>query len=360
MELTNLTRTVSSAEEITGSSHWLQLFADGPAPAAPVATPGATPAAPPAPSATAVATPGATPATPQAQALVGNIPGQQPPAQPAQPAAPPVAEPVFLDFGGRKVPETPETKALFEDWRNQQAALTKAQQDLLRYKQQILQPPAQPQAQPAPQPTATPAPQATPGDALSTLAQMGITPEQFQSGLYGDNPLQMVAQVADAIVQQRLQTVQPVIQRADQFLSQHEVNQRIDAVAAKYQDFNQVLPQMVPLFDQYPELNTMPNGTEVAYHMAKGMTAQPATPAPTMDDLLKDQTVRARFVQDPQIRQTIIQEHLRSVAAGTPPAPVMASPVAAAVPTMPASQPQTLEQAKKNMLARWASMSQQQ
>lgn len=366
METTN--RTLSDAQQVTGTSNWLQTFSSpmGAAAPAPSATPGATSVPTPAPAAPAIATPGAIPSNPNTTPLVGQLPGQS--AAPAQPAPAPAAapapvEPVPLDFGGRKLPDTPDNRALYQDWKNQQAALTRAQQENLRLRQVGAQAPSQPaQPAPAPQPgTPAPAqvPAATANDVLSVLTQRGVTAEQFSASLYGDNPLQAVANVAQAvaqqIVQQQFQQMTPALQRADQFAAQYEVNQRIDAFAAQHQDFNTVLPQISDLFDQYPELNSVPHGLEIAYNMAKGVTAQPAAPAPSVPDLLKDQTVRSQILQDPQIRESIIQEHLRSVANHGPSAPVMAGPVAAGAPTLPASTPSTLKEATSRMLARMAS-----
>lgn len=334
----------SLAAEITGSTNWLQTFSEGaqdPAPASP------------APAVDA-----------------GGAPAVDPTPAPAPQAAP------VLDFGGRKVPETPETRALYEDWRNQQAALTKARQELLTYKatgpvpvQQAPQAPATPE--PAGQP---PMGQAPAGSAMANLMAQ-LSPEQrqeFSAALFGDDPYGaverfVVTPLVQQVQQQMAQVLTPV-QQIQQHLQMQAERQRmtdeVAAIASKYEDFDKHLPTISQMLDQRPELGRLPGGLEFLYHAAKGQTSQAPAPAPapaptptSPQDLLRDPSVRQQLLSDPDIRKQIEQEYLRTVVTGQPAAPpVLGTQPAAMAPTAPAEKPKSLKDAHSQALAYLATM----
>lgn len=414
----------STAAEITGTTHWLQMFSSpfGAPPAAPAAP--VTPAAPAAPSAPAepVSAPSAPApagpdqthpafrggfrlptgpnpllqAAPPAQSAPafeptpvvqppaqvqpqGQTPGQglTPPAQQApvqQPPAAPQAE--HLDFGGRRVPvpaDAAAAQALREahtDWRNQQGALTRAQQHVAELTRRFTAqtPPAgAPGAQPTGQ---APAAQNQPFNVQTAIKEAAskIDAETLQNALY-ENPAQalgnvmeqVLGPVVDGISKQFQSQLQQATEQANSYVQEQRTTEaysgEIETMTSRpelFPDLDGLRPIMGQVIDAYPHLLQGPNPMQTVYLMARGIAgggsaaapSAPASPAPamTLDAVLANQELVGQLMQHPQIRDQIVRSYLEALRSGQPPVTIGAGS-GGVPPATPPTKPTNIREA---------------
>ena len=243
-------------------------------------------------------------------------------APPAAASTPPAAPAELLDFGGRKVPATPETRALYADWQNQQRTLTQTRQELARHRE----------TQTSQQP---PAPAQNP---------QGPSADEFLSRFY-DDPM---AALREAIGQ----TVQPLLQPVEEIRAERHWSQQVEEFSAIRPDFDAMAPAMVEILEQNPYLYEQPRALEIAYGLAKAQAApQPPAPADPAT-LLADQGFRQRLMADESLKNEIIKGYVESLRGSNAAAPVTIGSQPGGTPPMaPPNTPKTLRDGTRAFMA---------
>jgi hypothetical protein len=242
-------------------------------------------------------------------------PAHQPTSSPVSAPSPAPAPQEFLDFGGRKVPATPETRAIYADWQNQQKTLTHAQQEIARLRQ------------------ATPTP-ATPVEDAQKKA------EQFLDRFYDDPE--------GTFEESLMRLIEPMLAPVKQIEAERYWNAQVEEIASKFQDFDHMAPVMAQILEQNPQLYDQPNALEIAYGLAKAQvpttTRDPAT-------LLADPAFRQAVLSDENLKNEIIKGYVAALAGNkTLPVTIGGQP-GGSPPVAPPNAPKTLRESTRALLA---------
>lgn len=345
----------------------LQLFNDGPAPAAPSA-PATDPAATAAPAEPAQepGQPAASPEparqhnslqefliakghfTPEGQPVQASAQppaGQQPtatpapgttpapaavePAQPAQPAQPQLPD----KFQGKSLEEIVRSYQELEKWNTQLAQRhglppdLATQQNIARLASEQAQTIAQLQAQLQQNPGAqqSVAQQSVAQAAEQVMLENSMTPEEFSELMYTDpgKVMQMFTEQAQRAADSRLQAWQQ-----EQVTAQQNYQARVDNYAnqiakasADYPDFRDTMPQIKQYFADHPEIENMPNSVDLAYKAVKGeqFIKNPPPPPQTLEQMLTDDNFKQSLLSNPEIRTAILKGQAEAIRSKQPP-----------------------------------------
>lgn len=100
-------------------------------------------------------------------------------------------------------------------------------------------------------------------------------PEDFLDQFY-DDPVSVIDRRIERIIEQRLEQLNPTLNAVQQFMTEQFYLRKASELAAKYPDFQDMIPAIQELGRKYPQLAQDPNGMELAYQIAKGMHASKA------------------------------------------------------------------------------------
>ncbi len=302
--------------------------------------------------------------------------------EPAAPAAPVAPEP--------SAPATPEWannlpdkfknadggvnyEALANSYLNLEPELTRRSTELAQLRQQMQ---GQPQQQPNPQPAQQPAqaPQGQPEYTPEQLTQIG---EQFLDNILDPSKsLQTLSGLINTAVNQALQQnimpkIAPVLENYEQSQYVNEWNQQISSLAKTNPDIEQLVPVMAQVLDepvigpngqpvttQGPNgpvpvttgdyLATMPNGIQMAYNLAKARQAQNLK---SPEDMLKDNTFWTKAAEHPEIRKMVLTANAKEIYNNNQKVPtVIGSTPAGAPPATPPTKPTNAQEAGRGVL----------
>lgn len=214
-----------------------------------------------------------TPATPEPAAAPEGGGEPQPPAEQ------PPAEPEYLDFGGRKVIATDETRGLHQDFLNQQRYITQLQQ----FQQQA---PVQQQPQ-------TEQPQAP-------SANMQEWNEETWNKFY-ENP----QEVLGSVIQQTINSV--LAEKVDPILEERQWEKSVQEMNEKFHDFGDFTDGIQEVLNANPDLAYREGGLEDAYFRAK---AAAASSQPTPEQLMQNPQFIQSVLQNPEIQQQFLTQYL--------------------------------------------------
>lgn len=248
-----------------------------------------------------------TPATPEG----GGEP--TPPEPGIEPA--PQAEPEYLDFSGRKVLATDETRELYNDYMNQQRYITQLQQQ-----QQFQQQPQQQQQPEAPS------------------ANMADWNEDTWNKFY-EKPQEVLAEIIQG-------TINGVLaEKVDPILEERQWEQNVSQMNERYHDFAEFTEDIQQVLEANPELAYREGGLEDAYFRAKAMKLS-NTPSP--DQLMQNPQFIQSVLQNPQVQQQFLNQYLTNKQQTNQQIPnLMGRGTGGFTPATPEQSPTTLREASR-------------
>lgn len=237
-----------------------------------------------------------------------------------------------LDFAGRKVPVLdPIIKEVHRDYSELNKTYQQTNQrvrELETMNQQYMAMVQQFQQ------TAQQAPTPEPAAPVDLEAQR----EAFMDRFY-ENPLQAIQDLVSS-------QVNPVLQPITQ---EKQFQADVQVMEQRYSDFRDVMPAMRDLLTEMPHLGEQ--GLETLYLITKGKTAQAPTQAQTPEQLMQDPAFIAQIMQNEQIRNQIVQQHVTQRQQINQQIPfVMGNQPGGQAPTMPENKPQSIREGSKMFL----------
>jgi hypothetical protein len=372
----------------------LQLFAED---VGPVAGGDNTAQAEPGPASDTTPAPSA-PSQPQSlaeffQSRMAGEPPQtnEPPAQadngepepPAPDAAKPEPPEPRVDIPDKfKNPDgSPNLEALVQSYREMESVYTrsnqveqfaKLQQMVINLQQQIARQGQQQQVQTQ----AVTAPQAPQPTKEELDAQAKAEVDKFWED-YSEDPRTAITKlvqntVKNAVksevepsVSQLAQKVEPIIQNAEYQTRVEEYHAQVMEAKKDRPDFDEMLPEMRKVIDEFGDvLKSRPDAVVMAYNLAKARQAESQQPAPTapepakpptVEEMLNDQEMVAKLVQNPALKNLILTQHMQEIKNN--PAPPVIGANGGGIP--PSTQPvdlKDIKSAKEALKAKYAGM----
>lgn len=141
--------------------------------------------------------------------------------------------------------------------------------------------------------------------------------------LFVDNPQEFFRRLEDMQQARVDEAIKPYREAADTAKKNAEVQANVATFVEAHSDFYEYADQMVQFFEENPEFKENPKGLQLAYNYAKGLNHQ------TPQTLLKDEKTRELIMSDPDIREAIVNDFLKTKQEKAPP-PTMGSSGAAA------------------------------
>lgn len=235
---------------------------------------------------------------------------------------PPAVE--LFDFGGRKVApnDLDAIKGLHDDWQNAQRYIQQLQQErnqMMEYQQSILS------QQQQIQPQQTQEPQLSPEELNEKLM------EEFY-----ENPSNFFKKIKEEALAEVRQEFAPI-------QKQQEYQREIQTVSAKFQDFEQVVPQIQEVIQEFGNERAEQLGLENLYHIAKGRVQQP-----NPQDLFNDVNfVKQQVLSNEQLKNELLKEFMQNKQQSQPKAPVMGGNQGGQTPYTPQVRPRSIEEATR-------------
>jgi len=91
-----------------------------------------------------------------------------------------------------------------------------------------------------------------------------------------DDPASVIDKRVGKAVEEQISKIGPALQSVQQFMTEQFYLRKASELAAKYPDFQELVPVMSELGEKYPQLAKDPNGMELAYRIAKGLNVSKA------------------------------------------------------------------------------------
>jgi len=133
-----------------------------------------------------------------------------------------------------------------------------------------------------------------------------------------ENPQQALDEEINRRVRQH---VEPIQRERQIEQSTKRFQQQVEEAKQRYPDFDDLQPQMQEIINEQGQyLAALPNAVEVVYGMAKARNPQQQTSQPqNTEDILQNNEVRQRILQDPSIKQEILKQYAQEVKQKQPP-----------------------------------------
>lgn len=262
------------------------------------------------------------PTPPQVQSQdPGQVAGQQvEPQVPEQPGS--VEEQEFVDFSGRKVPVIdPVIKDLHKDYTNLNKTYQTANQELQQARQ--LNEQYQSMLANQQQQTQLPEQQVAQQQQAPSPERMKQLDEEYMERVYEskseadkwwysqpeviafENERLGITDI-DNLVNQKVNEILGPIQQ------ERELQTQLQDVRSRFDDFDDVAPQIQQMLTDDPALANLPNAFERIYYMVKGQSSVNAPAAPSHEELLQNPQFQEQIIQNEQIRNMVMQNYQKS------------------------------------------------
>jgi hypothetical protein len=167
-----------------------------------------------------------------------------------------------------------------------------------------------------------------------------IGAEDFMDQFYNDPQTALKDFVTKLLDNTIKPQIEPLVQKDQAAARQAAWNERVGQFASAHDDFGEFKDDMQNILNAYPELGDHPQGLDFMYQMAKGNRFQ------RPDDMLKNEEVLNRILNDENITQKIITNYLQGVNKGATAPAVIAGQPGGDMQITPENKPRTMEEAK--------------
>lgn len=188
------------------------------------------------------------------------------------------------------------------------------------------------------------------------------TPEQIEAQneqirqQFENNPAEFVKSIQEQAKQQAMQEVQskyePIIQQTQQLNNRLSWQDQVRQFTSQNPDAAKALPEITQVLQENPALMGTQDPLGTAYRLA--MSNKLMANGNPIDSMLANDEYKAQLLQNPQLREMIIQEYQNGLNSGTQQAvpPMMGNQGGTSIPASTGEQPNNLKEASQSALRR--------
>lgn len=175
--------------------------------------------------------------------------------------------------------------------------------------------------------------------------------QQFET-----NPTEFVKSIQEQAKQQAMQEVQskyePIIQQTQQLNNRLSWQDQVRQFTSQNPDAAKALPEITQVLQENPALMGTQDPLGTAYRLA--MSNKLMANGNPIDSMLANDEYKAQLLQNPQLREMIIQEYQNGLNNGTQQAvpPMMGNQGGTSIPASTGEQPANLKEASQSALRR--------
>lgn len=188
------------------------------------------------------------------------------------------------------------------------------------------------------------------------------TPEQIEAQneqirqQFENNPMEFVKSIQEQAKQQAMQEFQqkydPIIQKTEQLGNRLSWQDQIRQFTAQNPEVAKSLPEITQVLQENPSLMGTKDPLATAYKLA--MSNKLLANGNPIDSILSNEEYKAQLLQNPQLKEMIIQEYQKGLNSGNAQIipPIMGNQGGTSIPASTGEQPANLKEASQSAMRR--------